>query len=689
MERELQTRENAPVAQRPPTAQLSLLQRKCACGGSSGVGGDCEDCSGETLQRKATGMPAPKLVPPVVHDVLHSPGDPLESSTRAFMEERFGHDFSRVRIHAGTQASESAKAVSAQAYTVGQHVVFGRDKYPAAFGNKLLAHELAHVVQQRNATYPTGGITMADPAWELEADSAAEAVMAGRPAGVISQASMPQLALQRHAQTETVPDGPNTVDVTRTVTAGRCVQRPETRTSTDPSISITRAGIELSYCRGRTRVEGGGEIDYSDIVSRAFSAVPNFFSGQNPTQAARDLEQSIRQAEPRARVDVRLEAGPLRAGVTATGRGSIESGVSGEVTGALGGRIGATDVEGTVTVSGGSDQPTTVIVGATVRPGAGPAQEPNCFRCTCTEPRISFDCTLHERPTTPPPPTPLQTVYVPLFFEYADIVPRVGWEQRYAETLNYAIQRIREGYTIARIEGRTSPEGRLGPRRGSRFEGNIELASRRAAEAQRDLQAALDAEIARVSTSLLVARRAEATRRLQAARDSSYTVEGRAPGGHEGSAELFGTGERGEVDERDMLSHLTRTLPTPGEGDIDPLAVAHVTGTDLPPDIQAEVGPDVEAFRSGRRGERALSSRERLETIYRPLRRALIELRPPPPEPPRIPTSEEVARAAQGRPITCRPEHTAIFDNRSIPEDWLLEGECRPPERGAPGRRGQ
>ncbi len=686
LERELQTRENTPVPQGQAAPQLGLLQRKCACGGSSGLGGDCEDCATGSLQRKATGMSAPKLVPPVVHEVLRSSGEPLDSATRAFMEGRFGHDFSRVRIHSDAQAAESARAVSAQAYTVGQHVVFGRDKYPAEFGSRLLAHELAHVVQQRNATYPSDGITLADPAWEQEADSAANAVMAGRPAGGISQASLPQLALQREAETQTVADGANTVDVTRTVTAGRCVQRPETRTSSDPSITISRAGIELSYCRGRTRVEGGGEIDYSDVVSRALSAVPNFFSGTNPTQAARDLEQSIRQAEPRARVDVRLQVGPVHAGVTATGRASIGSGASGEVTGSLGGRIGDTDVEGNVTVSGGTDQPTGVIFGATIR-GASPDEDPNCFRCTCTEPRIRFDCTLHEPPTVPPPPPRLQPIFVPLFFEYEDIIPRVGWEQRYAETLNYAIQRIREGYTIARIEGRTSPEGRLSRRRGNRFEGNIELARRRAEEAQRDLQAALDAEIARVSTSLLVARREEATRILQAARDASYTVEGRAPGGDEASAELFGTGERGEVAERDMLSHLTRTLHAPAEGEVDPLAVAHVTGADLPPDVQAEVGPEVEAFRSGRRGERALSSRERLETIYRPMRRALIELTPPPPPPPRVPTPEEVSRAAQGRPITCRPEHTAVFDNRSIPADWLFEGSCRPPERRRPRGR--
>lgn len=680
MERESKIQENAPPVQTQATVQLRVLQRKCACGDASGLGGDCDGCSNEKLQRKAVGLNDPTLVPPIVHKVLDSPSMPLDSSTRVFMEDRFGHDFSRVRIHSDTQAAESAKAVGAQAYTVGQHVVFGRDKYQGAFGNKLLAHELAHVVQQRNAAYPAGGVTMADPSWEREADSAAEAVLSGRRAGVISQAPVSQLARQQeHTETETVTEGANTVDVTRIVTAGRCRQRPETRTSVDPFITINDAGIELSYCRGRTRVGGGADIDYSDIVRRALSAVPNFFTGQNPAQVARDLERSIREAEPRARVDIRLESGRFRAGVSATGRASIGGGASGEVTGSVGGRIGTTGVDVGVTVSGGQGQPTTVTGGVTITPGERGAQEPNCFRCSCTEPQITFACTLHEPPTTPPPPAQLQPVFVPLFFEYADIIPRAGWEQRYAETLNYVIQRIREGYTIARIEGRTSPEGRLDRRRGGRFEGNIELARDRAEEAQRDLNAALEAEIARVSTSLLVTRREEATRTLQAARSAGYTVEGHAPGGDEASAELFGTGPRGEVAERDMLSHLTTTLRRPEEGQPDPLALAHVTGTDLPPETQAEVEPEIEAFRTGRRGERALTTRERLETIYRPLRRALIELRPPPPAPARVPTAEEVARAAAGRSITCRPEHIAVFDTRTIPPDWLLEGQCRPP----------
>ena len=63
--------------------------------------------------------------PPIVHDVLGSPGQPLDAATRAMMEPRFGHDFGKVRVHTDTCANESAHAVNALAYTVGPQIVFG------------------------------------------------------------------------------------------------------------------------------------------------------------------------------------------------------------------------------------------------------------------------------------------------------------------------------------------------------------------------------------------------------------------------------------------------------------------------------------------------------------------------------------------------------------------------------------
>jgi hypothetical protein len=90
---------------------------------------------------------------PIILEVLHSSGQSLNPETRAFMESRFGHDFSQVRVHNDAKASESAIRMNALAYTVGRDVVFRVGKYESETneGRWLLAHELTHVVQQRNA----------------------------------------------------------------------------------------------------------------------------------------------------------------------------------------------------------------------------------------------------------------------------------------------------------------------------------------------------------------------------------------------------------------------------------------------------------------------------------------------------------------------------------------------------------
>src|SRR5262249_59725508 len=112
-----------PAPPRGP-APSGLLQRKCACGGSPGFTGECEECRKKRLrlQRKAARSDEPDTAPPIVHEVLRSPGRPLDAQTRAFMEPRFGHDFGQVRIHTDALAAESARRAGAHAYTVGSHV---------------------------------------------------------------------------------------------------------------------------------------------------------------------------------------------------------------------------------------------------------------------------------------------------------------------------------------------------------------------------------------------------------------------------------------------------------------------------------------------------------------------------------------------------------------------------------------
>jgi outer membrane protein OmpA-like peptidoglycan-associated protein len=132
------------------------VQRRCACGGVVEPDGECEACKARRLgiQRKAESVGRMEA-PPSVHQALHSSGQPLDTATRAFMEPRFGHDFGGVRVHTDGKAAESAKAVSAHAYTVGQNVVFADGRYAPGTdaGKQLLAHELTHVMQQTGQTH--------------------------------------------------------------------------------------------------------------------------------------------------------------------------------------------------------------------------------------------------------------------------------------------------------------------------------------------------------------------------------------------------------------------------------------------------------------------------------------------------------------------------------------------------------
>ena len=186
------------TVQQPKTSSFlppvqGLLQRQCACGNRTTAGGECTECAKKkhNLQRKlsigasndpleheadrvadqvmsmqpnATVNKAPVriqrysgqtnqgegLAPASVDHVLSSAGRPLEPTLRNDMEQRFGHDFSHVRVHTGGTAEQSAREVNANAYTVGNSVVFGAGKYApqTQSGKRLLAHELTHVVQQ-------------------------------------------------------------------------------------------------------------------------------------------------------------------------------------------------------------------------------------------------------------------------------------------------------------------------------------------------------------------------------------------------------------------------------------------------------------------------------------------------------------------------------------------------------------
>lgn len=194
-------RSQATLVPKPSFAPVhsNLLQRKCACGGTPGVDGQCTECRNKRLQ--AHQFPAPSIV----DDVLRSPGQPLDPTTRAVLEPRFGHDFSQVRVYADAEAAESAQAVQADAYTVGNNVVFGPGQYApqTTSGRQLLAHELSHTLQQ-GAVSPTIPhrlmVGASSNQFEQEADTASTAVLKGTvETSPRVSAAAPQLQRQHEA----------------------------------------------------------------------------------------------------------------------------------------------------------------------------------------------------------------------------------------------------------------------------------------------------------------------------------------------------------------------------------------------------------------------------------------------------------------------------------------------------------
>lgn len=206
--------------------RAGLEQRASFTPGNAGLlHRKCDKCrkKKQLLQRSSGEQYGPSAVPPIVHDVLNSPGQPLDSETRAFFEPRFGDDFgkmlvhsvtpqtapsdlrvgpsndryekeadqvadrimktpqsgepnrqeearfdlSKVRLHTDARAAQSAQAIGARAFTVGRDIIFGAEQFEngTAAGRRLLAHELAHFVQQ-SGEVPAGSIQREDSAEE-------------------------------------------------------------------------------------------------------------------------------------------------------------------------------------------------------------------------------------------------------------------------------------------------------------------------------------------------------------------------------------------------------------------------------------------------------------------------------------------------------------------------------------------
>ncbi len=142
----------APVTVTPQRSDPEKLQAKC---GACGEAPETEETEEDVVSRRekdVAGDAEPGTGMSEINSVINSGGQALDSQTRDFFEPKFGRDFSGVRIHTGERAAGSAQDLNAHAYTLEHNIVFGRGQYQpeTSSGKQLLAHELAHVVQQRS-----------------------------------------------------------------------------------------------------------------------------------------------------------------------------------------------------------------------------------------------------------------------------------------------------------------------------------------------------------------------------------------------------------------------------------------------------------------------------------------------------------------------------------------------------------
>lgn len=191
------------------------------CGGRQCAPGACDHDEETPVRCSAIGSAfTAAMAPSMVREVLESAGSPLDAGVRAFMEPRFGHDFSRVRVHTDQRAGASCNAVNALAYTVGHDIAFAAGAYSpgTAEGRRLLAHELTHVVQRRDAGRSVSAARLtvgaANDLAEHEADQIAARVLAGNSAP--SAGLVPSTPVVRRSC------GPTAIGV-----VGGCTARPD------------------------------------------------------------------------------------------------------------------------------------------------------------------------------------------------------------------------------------------------------------------------------------------------------------------------------------------------------------------------------------------------------------------------------------------------------------------------------
>ena len=453
--------------------------------------------------------------PSLVHEVLRLPGQPLDPATRAFMEPRFGHDLSQVRVHIGAKAAESARAVNALAYSVGTSVVFGAGRYAPSteVGRRLLAHELTHTLQQEGtALQPSLEIGRLDDPGETEAERIADAVVSGTNiptvtaaggSGALRRTPDEPRPLQTDLAHLPVPGGVDEeqVHVIRKLMPCECRKVPDVREGVFYNPDVDAFAIAYRHCSGGTT---------TDVYAQVESNLSSFIAGGTPpTGTARigfEINVLGRNAGGRAvievlgsnvtggqgvggRAQVVFQGGQWRVFVTADFLHRLGAS-SGDVLDLnLGARLGPITAEiqvanvlsstptgtgaacvdvfgsslrfcGTLSGSGGG-----VTGGVEFRgdlPGPEVRRE-RCFQCLCPPPTKHYTC-YHDIPPTETPVTREIDVEVPQEYRYFFRLNRTtpsedsALSARGKANLKAVKDEVAAGGSVVTIYGYASPE---------------------------------------------------------------------------------------------------------------------------------------------------------------------------------------------------------------------------------------
>jgi hypothetical protein len=427
-------------------------------------------------------------------------GRPLEATTRGDLERSFGHSLDGLRVVTDDAAARAAESLRARAFTLGDSIWFGRGEYrpDTSEGRHLIAHEVAHSLQDaphRGRVAADLVIGRSDDPAEREADAAADAAARGERVSLSSAGAATAVRPLRMQRICTVtstprpdqrivrcPDGDYQVTLTTTTEPSR----PETQIWTDAGWNNSVIWLQLGVCRGGTSVTVTPTVDLPRAVIQILGNVLTGSGALSGVTITPGLQIQILQSNTFT--------------LTLTPAVTLDPNSRDPVTGVGGGVTVQTPdvtVGGQVTVD---PRTGSTFFSLTLSGGSTPRRV-DCSRGP--RPRLVFECRLITHiPGVPEVPELTEPEYQDryLFFNYAQDTIATDFQSRPtrrgrtpAVDLRERIQTPTdiqalhdEGYRITSIEGFTSPEGTRAASPG--FEGNIELARRRARAALTFLQ---------------------------------------------------------------------------------------------------------------------------------------------------------------------------------------------------------